>query len=110
MAVCMTVGCKGKPKQNETLCGKCKKNSASNEDNGHSDQLVQPSMVVNEVLMYAEYHRYTSARDNIARVLACHFTIEDLNMAKGVLMDKYGDIVNAEEGKIGKIHKIDLRK
>ncbi len=49
--------------------------------------------------MYTEYYRHTSAKDNIARMLACHFTIEDLNKAKGVLMDKYGDIVNPERRK-----------
>lgn len=93
---CNTANCKGKPKHGETLCAKCKKSTAVGATSQNNDNNQQPELVVNEVLMYAEYHRNGAAKDNIIRVIASHFSVEDLYAARGVLIEKGGALISAD--------------
>ncbi len=54
MSVCITVGCKNKPKLNGNLCAKCRKNSASAEEVNYDN------LIINEVLWYADQHRHAA--------------------------------------------------
>jgi hypothetical protein len=93
MAVCVAVGCKGKPKQNETLRSKCKKSSANAEDVNYDN------LIINEVLWYADQHRHAATKDGIIKVLTCHFSLDDVNTAKAMLLSKCGDYINPERKK-----------
>lgn len=92
MAGCSTAGCKNKPRQNEALCAKCKKQSDS-ANNEHEN------IIVNEVLWYADQHRHAASKDSILKVMVCHFSLEDVNVAKTILVSKFGEHINAERKK-----------
>ncbi len=65
MATCSTGGYKGNPKQNDTLCVKCKTQSAAASD----DVVNYENVIINEVLWYADQHRYAASKDAILKVL-----------------------------------------
>ena len=96
MAFCSTAGCKNKPKHGESLCAKCKKQNGSTATNGDIDM---DHVLINEVLWYADQHRHAASKESILKVLACNFSLDDLNDAKCLLLSKYGDQVNPERKK-----------
>ena len=91
MASCDTDGCKGRPKATETLCKKCKTKKNEGE-NG----CVHDDIIVNEVIWYIDQHRHAATKDNIIRAVSCFYDNEDMEIAKGVLISKFGEYIDAE--------------
>ena len=95
MATCSTAGCKVKPRQNEIQCIKCKRQSDTTSD----DVVNYDNIIINEVLWYADQHRHAASKDAILKVLACHCSLEDVNIAKALMISKFGEYVNPERKK-----------
>ena len=67
--------------------------------NGNYEDTAMDNVLISEVLMYADQHRHTSPKDAIIKVLASHFADEPINVAKAMLISKYGDLVDPERRK-----------
>lgn len=53
-------------------------------------------IVIDEALMYAAEHRGSAPKESIIRVLVSHFSIEEVNNAKGRLIGRLGEHINSE--------------
>ena len=85
MATCSTAGCRGKPRGGEIECDKCKHNVV--------DLINRDNIIINELLMYANQHRRAALKDSIIQVLASHFTSEEINEGKTLLVTIYGEFI-----------------
>ena len=101
MPVCEKPGCKSRPRGDDTLCKTCKSkdnddlNSVQEVNGGEScDEMVSvqndvPSSrdvtLMNELLMYTAYHRKSSPRDDLIKLLCSFFKEEQVKDAKDLL-------------------------
>ena len=67
--------------------------TSDSEETVRPDGSASSSVILNELLCYVQYHIKRTANDNIAEVLARHFSLEEITSAKDLLKDNYGHVV-----------------
>ena len=68
-------------------CGSCKTKKAR----GQSCVKCTECVLINNLLMYAAHHRHSSPRDVLVKVIAGHYSSDEILQAKDLLVDKYGE-------------------
>lgn len=84
-ATCNASGCGNKAKKNNSLCDTCKQ-KVTDAQNGVQKE------ICDEILMYASFHRNTSAKDCIVAALNATCDADCLKVSKDLLYTEFGDL------------------
>lgn len=79
----------------DRLCENCSCKLAKNEKKKCKKcalEAIGPVTIVSEVLVYAKHHRHAATKDNISKVMAAFFHIDELKEAKDKLWDSFSEV------------------
>ena len=92
MAGFTCTSCGGKAKKNQQTCDACKTKLIEIKRK-------EKKTIVNEVLMYANFHRGTSTKESVIAALVGCCEVDALNDARDILYAEFGDLSLFEEYK-----------